>query len=262
MSTKNGINSHVFIPKSILNRFAVRDEKNNIIVKYIDLNDMKIKSARTASFNTQIGYYAQNNEKILDQESESRIGSVIVKLLKLNEGDELNKKEINALYKFLAYQILRTDYFSEQLKEKLRINIKNKDIKNIMIKEEKELNIVYGVIKKLDIYIIVNKTENKFIMPINTMYTFNGESENDYIWIQILSPDIAIVFMPEGKINEISNGKIESKVQILQFREEQNEVIDGFNIRAIGAQCKEKIKMKYIIGRQKELEKYLKIVNK
>lgn len=40
---------------------------------------MQIKSSTTASFNTQLGYYSKQNEKILSQESESKIGNVIKK---------------------------------------------------------------------------------------------------------------------------------------------------------------------------------------
>lgn len=262
MKSSNEINSHIFVPKSILNRFSNKDEKGNNIVKYIDLNDMQVKSAKTSSFNTQLGYYNINNEKILDKEAESKIGNVIMKLLKLNLGEELKESEINMIYKFLTYQIIRTEYFSEKLKERLGINIRNKVIKNVMIAKENEINTLYKVVKNLDMHIIINKTDNKFIIPISTMYTFNSESESDFIWIQILSPDIAIVFMDKGKIKKISSGKYDGNVQILLFEEEQKKIIDGFNIRAIVAQYKEKTKMRYVIGRKKELEKYLKVVKK
>ena len=34
---KNQINSHIYVPKSILNRFVMNDEKNRKIIQYIDL---------------------------------------------------------------------------------------------------------------------------------------------------------------------------------------------------------------------------------
>ncbi len=72
MSKKDEIDSHIFIPKSILNRFARIDKKNRKIINYIDCNDMQIKSSTTESFNTQLGYYSKQNEKILSDESESK----------------------------------------------------------------------------------------------------------------------------------------------------------------------------------------------
>lgn len=64
MNKNDKINSHVYIPKSILNRFAKVDEKNRKIIKYIDCNDIQIKTSTTASFNTQLGYYSKQEEII------------------------------------------------------------------------------------------------------------------------------------------------------------------------------------------------------
>ena len=77
---KDQINSHIYVPKSILNRFSTRDEKNRKIIQYIDLEDMQVKKAKTSSFNTRLGYYNKENEEILSREAESKIGNVIKKI--------------------------------------------------------------------------------------------------------------------------------------------------------------------------------------
>lgn len=43
MKKLDQINSHIYVPKSILNRFATIDEKNRNILQYIDFRDMQIK---------------------------------------------------------------------------------------------------------------------------------------------------------------------------------------------------------------------------
>lgn len=261
MSKKDEINSHIFIPKSILNRFAKIDEKNRKIIKYIDCNDMQIKSSTTASFNTQLGYYSKQNEKILSQESESKIGNVIKKIQNIDDNTVLNEKDIEYIFRYLSYQILRTEGFSKELNKRFGTNLNIKFIKNELIKEEVELNTLYNVTKNEDMHVIINNSNVKFVLPTNSMYTFNP-NYNEYTWILILSPVIAVSFMPQGTIKKLSNNKDYSKVKIIEFREEQEEIINSFNLRAIGTQCKDSSKIKCVIGLEKELNNLMNIINK
>ena len=261
MSKKDEINSHIFIPKSILNRYAKIDEKNRKIIKYIDCNDMQIKSSTTASFNTQIGYYSKENEKILSNESESKIGNVITKIQDIDDNTALNEKDLEYIFRYLSYQILRTEFFSRELNKRFRTNLNSKFIKNELIKEEAELNTLYNVLKNEDIHVIINNSNVKFVLPTNSMYTFNPNS-NEYTWILILSPVIAVSFMPRGTIKKLSNNKDCSEVKIIEFGEEQEEIINSFNLRAIGTQCKDSSKIKCVIGLEKELSNLLDIINK
>lgn len=261
MSKKDEINSHIFIPKSILNRFSKVDEKNRKIIRYIDCNDIQIKSSTTASFNTQLGYYSKENEKILSKESESKIGNVIKKIQNIDDNTVISEKDIEYIFRYLSYQILRTEFFSRELNKRFGINLNIKFIKNELIKEEVELNTLYNVIKNEDMHVIINNSNVKFVLPTNSMYTFNPNS-NEYIWILILSPVIAISFMPQGTIKKLSNDKDCSKVKIIEFREEQEEIINSFNLRAIGTQCKDSSKNKCVIGLEKELNNLMDIINK
>ena len=117
------------------------------------------------------------------------------------------------------------------------------------------------MIKDEDIHIIIDNSETKLVLPINSMYTFNPNS-NEYTWIIILSPNIAISFMPKGTIKKLSNGKDDSKVKILEFRKEQEDIIKSFNLRAIGTQYKDSSEMKCVIGLEKELNYLIDIINK
>lgn len=261
MKSKKAINSHVILPKSILEKFSYVDEKGNHIIKYINLNTLKIEEDKTSRFNTQLGYYSRENEKILSDNAESKIGNVIKKIQEIKEDTVFNESDIKSIYKFLAYQVIRTDFFSEKLKEKFNISIENKLIKNIMINDELKLNTVYKVVEDSDIHILINNTKIKFVLPANTMYTFNANSE-EYIWIQILSPDIAISFMPRGTIKKLSNSADNNKFKILNFYEENTDIINNFNLRALGVQYKDKTQYRYVIGLDKELKQLINIIKK
>lgn len=255
MKKKKNINSHVTIPKSILEKFAYVDEKENHIVKYIDLNTLEIKKEKTSRFNTRLGYYSKKIEKILSDEAESKIGNVIKKLQEIDENTTITEKDINSIYKFLAYQVIRTDSFSERLKKEFQIPLDNKAIKNAFINEELDLNIIYNIVKNTDVYIIINVSNSKFVLPANLMYTFNPDSD-EYKWVQVLSPNIALVFIKKGTIRKIHNNEYKENVKIVKFTKEQVDIINGFNIRALGVQLKDKTEMKYIVGLDNEL-KYL-----
>ena len=246
MSKKDEIDSHIFIPKSILNRFARIDKKNRKIINYIDCNDMQIKSSTTASFNTQLGYYSKQNEKILSDESESKIGNVIRKIQDIDENTVLNEKDIKYIFKYLSYQILRTEIIPRELNKRFGTNLNSKFIKNEFIKEEVELNTLYNV---------------KFVLPTNSMYTFNPNS-NEYTWILVLSPNIAVSFMPKGTIKELSKGKDSCRAKILEFGKDQENIINSFNLRAIGTQCKDSSRIKCVIGLEKELNNLMDIISK
>lgn len=260
MKPKDKIDSHIFLPKSILNRFANIDEKNRKIIKYIDLNDMQIKCSTTASFNTELGYYSNENEKVLSKEAESKIGNVITKLESIDKNTVITERDVEFIYRFLAYQVIRTDFFTNRIKEHFKIFSDNKDIKNILIKEEKNFETIYRVIKKLDIHIIINKSSKRFVIPINSMYTFNNTLEEAYIWVQILSPTIALAFMKEGTVFTLSG--TDEKIKILEFTNKQIDIIKSFNLRALGVIYKDNLKMKYVIGLEEELNDLMNIMNK
>ena len=167
----------------------------------------------------------------------------------------MKEKDIDILYKFLAYQVIRTDFFAKTAKERLKIfhNDNLKTIKNTLITVEEKLNTTYRAIKDLDIHILKNKTNLKFIMPISSMYTFNGESKHNYLWIQVLTPDIVIAFMEKGTVNSLCNQN--NKLSMIKIFDEG--IIEGLNMQALKVQNKEEMKMKYVIGYYDDLIKTL-----
>ena len=201
---------------------------------------MQIKSSTTASFNTQLGYYSKQNEKILSDESESKIGNVIRKIQDIDENTVLNEKDIKYIFKYLSYQILRTEIIPRELNKRFGTNLNSKFIKNEFIKEEVDV---------------------KFVLPTNSMYTFNPNS-NEYTWILVLSPNIAVSFMPKGTIKELSKGKDSCRAKILEFGKDQENIINSFNLRAIGTQCKDSSRIKCVIGLEKELNNLMDIISK
>ena len=262
MKNKKYINSHVVIPKSILEKYAYIDGKRRHIIKYIDLNTLEIKEEKTSKFNTEIGYYSVDNEKILSDEAESRIGNVIKKLQEINVDTNFEQKDIESIYKFIAYQVIRTDFFSEKLKKEFEFDLDNKIIKNKFIEEEQKLNILYNIIRDTDMYVIVNFSNIKFVLPSNLMYTFDADTE-EYKWITILSPDIALVLLRKGMINKIHNIEDEIKsIKIVKFENEQKDIINAFNLSGLGVQFKNNNEKGYIIGLENELKGLLNIIEK
>ena len=262
MKKKNDINSHIVIPKSILEKFAHIDQKERHLIKYIDLNTLKFKEEKTTKFNAEIGYYSVQNENILSREAESKIGNVIKKLQEINEDTDFTQKDIESIYRFLTYQVIRTDFFSEKLKKEFEFDLENKIIKNKFIVEEQKQNIIYNVIQDTDMYIIINFSDTKFVLPLNLMYTFDANTE-EYKWVTILSPSIALVLLRKGMINKIHNIDDNKKcVKIVKFENEQIDIINAFNLRALGVELKNNNEKKYIIGLENELNSLLDIMEK
>ena len=203
---KNKINSHIYVPKSILNRFAVRNEKNNKIIYYIDLENKQIKTASTKSFNTQLGYYHIYNEQILKNEAEDKIGEVIRKIEDSIENVNLNEFDITLIKKFLAYQLIRTDYLAKKIQEIENLDDTIQEIKNDNIFIESKLEIFFKTFEKCDVEILINTSSSEFVLTSNATYVIyeNNDSNNDYMMVQVLSPKIAILFYKENTLKKLN----------------------------------------------------------
>ena len=138
------INSHIYIPESILNRFSFRDKDSRKMINYIDIKERQIKESTTRRFNSEMGYYTDNNETFLSSEIESSIGRIIRKvedsIKQKNYKIPLTMKEEKNVIDYLTYSFLRCDFESIYLKEKLNLNEDIKKIKNAIIELEIEKN--------------------------------------------------------------------------------------------------------------------------
>ncbi len=259
---KEGINSHTCIAKSILKRFADKNEKNQYMIQYIDFSTMKIEEMAIIKFNVVQGYYSKTNEKILADNSESLIGMFISKYESSNINN-IDKHDIDFLYKYLAYQLLRQDYFMKMLMKDDRSLLTIRDFKNMSIKEEEKYLIIYNALRELNmnIQIIQNNTNTNFVLPFNSMYSFEF-NDNNYFWILVLSPKLSVSFSKEKINNESYDNNLDEPEQlIIRFDNEYEDLIKRMNVRALGSEYLgyKKTKQGTIIGKKEELEFLLEL---
>ena len=253
---KNKINSHIYVPKSILNRFAVRNEKNNKIIYYIDLENKQIKTASTKSFNTQLGYYHIYNEQILKNEAEDKIGEVIRKIEDSIENVNLNEVDITLIKKFLVYQLIRTDYLAKKLQEIENLDDTIQEIKNDNIFIESKLKILFKTFEKCDVEILINTSSSEFVLTSNATYVIyeNNNSNNDYMMVQVLSPKIAILFYKENTLKKLN---INKKFQVIY--ESNSARIENLNLMALATSIKGNAK--FIVGKENDIKNIYKFMN-
>ena len=119
MKKNKMINSHVYLARSILNKFSYRGKNNAHMIKYIDTNDMIIKEKSTKKFNSELGYYSYNNEQLLKNNIEEKIGIIIHKLEENRKNNitdfVLLEKDKFYLTTYLAYQWLRSESLVETI---------------------------------------------------------------------------------------------------------------------------------------------------
>lgn len=252
------IKSHVYIPKSILNRFSYRDKDNRILIDYLDLNTMNIYNSTTANFNRIKGYYQETVELILKNEAEDKIGNIIAKLENNRKnGIEtlLEDKELDIIYSFIAYQWIRNDNISSFIMKNENFKEDIKEFKNLNILIESKLNIFKDVANKMGIIIYFNNTSRNFILPSNFTYTINPNSNDMYVMYANLSNKISIAFCSMNMVKsfDINNNK---KYYIANI--DNDKFVSDLNIKAIAIDKKNN--SKFIVGYKTDLQKMIQLI--
>ena len=265
---KKEIKSHVYIPNSILKKFGYKDDNNAFVIDYIDFSDNKIKTMPTKQYNIERGYYDNENEQILANEVENKIGNVIKKLEKdLREcgvNAKLTKKEVDVLFKYISYYLIRNDEAIEALND-IRINrvpyslkynlaltaeknvINKKDpriLKNELIKNEKANRLINYALSDMGIVIFYNKTNRKVLITNSTKTLKTEKREYSYITLSI-TPDIFI---------SVVNGNLNKERYEIQVIDDEI-TIEGYNnyLYLIARETTPYI----IVGNREELERIL-----
>ncbi len=277
--SKKEINSHIFIPESILKRFASRHPvKSRIEVNYIDFADNeKIKQASTRGFNAEKGYFTRENEIKLSKHAETKLGIVISQLEKKYQTNGLNisisDKEVLSLKKYIAYQMIRTnaiiqelkDYipsvsgipysnekYKEHLADKKLFSSKNvKELKNIFITIENDRNIFLNAIKDMGIIIKFNKTNIPFLLT-NNPYTINPSSEKNFLMYYTISPKMIIELCNKDSLKKFLN--IKEDVYLTEWIDD--DIIKKYN--NLIYQIAKKYKPNILVGDYNELERVSK----
>lgn len=251
--------SHKYLAESILNRFSYKDNAKRNIIDYVDTRTFEIRSDSTRRFNRELGYYTNINEDNLKTNSEEKIGNVIKKLemhrLHNKMDFILSKSDKDAITKYLAYQWLRSDYFNNLIKERLKIDISLKDLKNIFIAYEQYTKLVTKHTENMGLIIRFNNTEKQYIIN-SSASVINKNSKNYYAVTVILSPYISVTYCKKDSLQEALNTKSDFNVQTIN----DELIIRDENLRTFCATLK--VSPFFVVGRKEELEETISIYNK
>ncbi len=223
------VKSHVYLAKSVLNRFSHRDKDKRKLIYYYNFDTNKIEESTTASFNRINGYYTDINENILKRFSEEKIGNVINFLEKqdrIKEYDfKLPDKMKKIIKQYVAYQLIRNDSMMQMVKESMknlnynalyisenerqrRIDIIErykkidlKCLKNDFIEYEPIIKTFFKSLESLGIIIAFNKTSRNFVL-ISNAAPLNGYTVVDTIMNITLTPKICIGLCDKEKMQK------------------------------------------------------------
>lgn len=157
------IDSHVYIPRTILKAFAT---KNNSSWRafYIKLPITTIKEGDINRVNTQSGEYDHRTENILNQEYESGIAAlniIVAKSLRNKNGCVFSNSNFNidTIKKYFVFQMIR----DEAIIRTIYPNLSAKDLrqlKNDLVQKEASDRIIEETFKGYGLIICVNPSGN------------------------------------------------------------------------------------------------------
>lgn len=219
---KKTINSHVILPKSILDRFSHR-KKEGDYVYYLDLNDKKIKEKKSRLLGTLKYYYTDKIEDELDRKFESKIGEVIKDI-----EDSIFKNHQRELTDLDYIKIIRDFFKITKLRDPQFLEHFNKDIStkyNARINQNKviEYNEVIEYFDEKKVYLIINTSKFGFVTSYTLAHPFIV-NEGD-VYFMVVSPKIAFAIHEQIKSDEIDVGFYDEqsvlRVNLLYYRLEK-----------------------------------------
>ncbi len=224
------IKSHVYLAKSILNRFSKEDKNKRKLINYIDFKDNSIRNSTTASFNRKLGYFSDENEQKLKRFSEEKIGNVIIELKSKYEKYGINfiisPKTKKIIKKYVCYQLIRDDAMVEYIKEyfstinckryylsnenliklyELKESYKNisiNELKNRLIDIEEEMDTFFESMSNLGILIRFNNTNRKFVLTSSTT-ALNPYSKGYFMMNITLTPEITVTLCDKNTLRDV-----------------------------------------------------------
>lgn len=195
----NTKNSHIFIPRSILERFeSYRKSLKKIRLYYYDFGAERIKTESAKMFNTEKGYYSDEIEEKLCKEAETGIGRAISAIAanynKYGANATISAQNQRHIIKYLTYQLLRDERMAKRFINEAPTfnNSKPKEVKESLIKLQADFNFLDELFLDIGLQIVFNKTIIPFILTASTS-TYSAYSNKYYIIQLTLTPNIAIL---------------------------------------------------------------------
>lgn len=242
------VDSHVIIPNSILQHFGYKT-LSGMIVDYIDIDSMTIKSKKTKEYGTVYGYYSKFIEDKLNNDFETKI-AMITKDIYLFRNKKLDNMDftvnkIEDIYNFFDVTTYRNISLLKQVNEQ--------SLSSILIGEythDQLMNFVLSenfphVYSGLKFNVIINETDRDFIISdtmISSIYCDNG---NELV-IMPINKKVCLALMKEEYYKKYI---VDDKLYFMNI-DDESEV--GKINRYIFKQAK--TKKENVIGTKKELE--------
>ena len=274
------INSHIFLAKSILNRFATYENGYKIIY-FFDYHNKLERKMTTEAFNTEFGYYYDCNEKTLSRYSESLVGNVIKKLEDIYETKhrdfQLSDKEIEVLKRYISYQLIRDDWMMdivrhsfvksvykmkylsmEEFHKRISVmeyyaSIDNRNMKNLFIERELKENVFYSTIKDKAMIVYFNYSDLGFLNS-SSCSSFFVNSKFHYLMNTTLSPKICLALCEKSSLSELFGKETDFYVSFIS----NNDFVFNYNSNVYDTASKHEPYM--LVGRKEDLEKTLDFI--
>lgn len=201
------VDSHVQLPKSIINNFRISKENGNVYVLNLDTREIEEKGPKKIGI--KYGHYNEMIEELLCKKYEHPLSLIKNKLEKWNQDHAagmLSEEEIETIKSFLKMLICRDpqmieDVYSGSVLAKF-FGIKPSASDIVRYADKINLNNKYFA----DNYpvIIFNNTKVPFVTSISGVYLWKSEFGGNNWWFP-LTPIIAIHFVDKYVFEEMYN---------------------------------------------------------
>lgn len=239
------INSHVQISKCLLKPFSHKTEEG-LKVWCLDLKSNQIREERINKLDTIYAYYDEDVEKILEN-AETAFGDIARKI-KDFESKKINitisKNEIDIIFKFIDYVLLRNEQIANILREDSYFLENNSSHSEVI--RYCEIGEPIKILRGYQPNILVNKTNTDFIIARNVLYIEKMKGRE--IYLMPIAPKVAIILLPI----ELNNTYV--KDGILEHAETTEvNLIQRLNNTAYYTE--REASAKFIVGSKAELER-------
>ena len=250
------VDSHVTIPKSFLKNFGYKST-NGVVIDYIDINTMKIKTKKIKEYGVIYGYYSKHIERYLSDNFESKIALINKEIKEFRKENLdniiLSNERLEDIYNFFDITTYRNLEFlkgfnEESISSKLIGGYNHNDLLDIIANKHisKRNQHIYNGLK---FNLMINKTNRNFVISDNMISSIKVDSGNEIIILPISTKECLVLMDSQYYQKYMVNG------DLYYMRIDDEKKIGKIN-RSIFKKAKEK--NENIIGEMEELEILLK----
>lgn len=225
------MNSHIQIPRFILKYF----ENDHDGLRQLDVESMIIKRGHSKSLNTQVGYYSNDTEQLLESLIETPFSMIIKPIMEHNFDvseytvpDDFSKR----VKQFICALLSRSpNMFDEVRKNSIYLQFASIDDK---LKPDLAVRYTLGNdnTRIFDDYVCtfaVNKSPVSFVLPMCGLYAFKARNCQTIMFP--IAPNFAIALFNRSGAEQFIDS---SRIRLLLFEEE--DTVRHLNVLALKSQ--------------------------